>query len=76
MAEYNLNLNIKIDAADLVAAYAEVSEILGSIKGLGTITKVDLQEPKHGNTFHGHTAGCRMSDGRRSGTCTCGPVPR
>lgn len=75
MAEYNLNVNIKINADDLASAYAGVATILGDIKGLGEITKVDLQESKKNNLF-GHTAGCRMSDGRRSGTCTCGPVPR
>lgn len=76
MSEYNLNLNIKIDADDLVSAYAEVSAILGNIKGLGTITKVEVQEPKT-NGFPGHTAGCRMSKTRNAGVaCTCGPVPR
>lgn len=75
MADYNLNLNVKIDAEDLAAAYATVAEFLAAAKGLGEITKVDLQEPKKNNLF-GHTSGCRLSDGRRSGTCTCGPVPR
>lgn len=75
MSEYNLHLNLKITANDLAAAYAAVAEVLAEVKSLGEITKVDLSEPKQGNLF-GHTSGCRMSDGRRSGTCTCGPVPR
>lgn len=75
MPEYNLNVNVKLVAPDLADAYDQVARFLTAAKGLGTITKVDLQEPKQGNLF-GHTSGCRMSDGRRSGTCTCGPVPR
>jgi hypothetical protein len=73
MSDYNLNVNIKIDASDLADAYTKVGRVLSELGGLGEVTKVDLSDKK---PLHGHVPGCRMSDGRRSGTCTCGPVPR
>lgn len=76
MPEYNLNLNVKIEAEDLAIAYLRLAEILTSVKNLGEITKVDIAEPKP-NGFPGHTSGCRMSKTRNAGVaCTCGPVPR
>lgn len=79
MAEYNLNLNVKVEAEDIAAAYAAVSVVLGEVKKLGEITKVDLGEPKK-PLLTGHVPGCRQVDGQgrvvRGATCTCGPVPR
>lgn len=78
MSEYNLNLNVKIQADDIAAAYAAVAVVLAEVKSLGEITKVDLGEPK--GKIGGHVPGCRQVDsmGRvvRGATCTCGPVPR
>lgn len=73
MPEYNLNLNVKITADDIAAAYAAVSVVLAEVKSLGEITKVDLGEPKNSG-LPGHGSGCRMARG--GVTCTCGPVPR
>lgn len=79
MAEYNLNLNVKVQADDIAAAYAAVSIVLAEVKNLGEITKVDLGEPKSGK-IGGHVPGCRQVDGSgrviRGNVCTCGPVPR
>lgn len=75
MAEYNLNLNVKVQADDIAAAYAAVSLVLSEVKNLGEITKVDLGEPK-ANGLPGHGPGCRMSKTRSASVCTCGPVPR
>jgi len=80
MTEYNLNLNVKVEADDIAAAYAAVSVVLAEVKRLGEITKVDLGEPKKTGSYGGHTSGCRQVDSQgrviRGNTCTCGPVPR
>ncbi len=69
MSEYNLNLNVKIQADDLAAAYAAVSILLAEIKTLGEITKVDIAEPKS-DYLSGHKPGCRATPGTRT-ACTC-----
>lgn len=74
MPDYNLNVNVKIDAHDLADAYSKVGLVLTELKGLGEVTKVDVSDKKPAG--FGHVPGCRMSDGRRSGVCSCGPVPR